>query len=277
MRSWRKERTDSFNWKYGEDTLQMPEEVTNWLVSLSLLSGIPLTYLVPDQRTLPTESIGFFFIDPQWTGAMLEGATSIGVHTTKEAHRSAVHQKALQWEAQAGLYGPRFERMHVNHRRSMERKMQNGEAVLSGFLMRSSLVPCWKGIEVQGFSGEERLEILAMRTLSEKILICIFDGEITSVKMFEPRENLHFGTRSKAREITVRRIDEGHEGEPLYEAGTRKNAALSIPCEENGRLKVSELARQLAEKLGRPQTDIGSPQFALEMLSVAGQCEFKRG
>jgi hypothetical protein len=148
---------------------------------------------------------------------------------------------------------------------------------LSGFIMRSNLVSNWKGIEVKGFMGETQQDILRLETLSDKVLICIFEGEIDAVRMYEPKEVLHFGTRSQDRKIDVRRIDEGHEGQPLYEDGTKINVTITVPTTETGRLKVTELRDMLSKTLKTTENAIDSPQLALEMLSVAGQCVFKRG
>jgi hypothetical protein len=40
--------------------LELPQTVTTWFADLALLHGVPFSYLVPDERMLPLESIRFF-------------------------------------------------------------------------------------------------------------------------------------------------------------------------------------------------------------------------
>ena len=56
----------------------MPQTLVDWLTRLGLLEGVPFNYLVPDEAMLPPESLRFFYLDPNWTSALLDGAMSIG-------------------------------------------------------------------------------------------------------------------------------------------------------------------------------------------------------
>jgi len=60
------------------DTDQMPEDLTEWLGRLNLLYGVPYNYLIADAEMLPAESIRFFYLDPNWVDALVDGASSIG-------------------------------------------------------------------------------------------------------------------------------------------------------------------------------------------------------
>jgi hypothetical protein len=278
MRSWRDEKSVYRLWETkGAGLIQMPEQVRKWFGELILMGEVPLSYLVADERELPVESIRFFVLDPQWTQALVDGASSIGVLTKLESVRSLGHLPLRYGSAKETIRLPRYGRMHPNHRRENCRMTADSNAVLSGFLMRSDLVSNWKGIEVKGFYKEGQIDILRMERLSDKLLICIFEGVIDSVRMYEPREELHFGTRSDDRQLDVRRIDDGHEGEPLYKPGTKDKVTITVPTEDNGRVKFTQLAQLLAQTLGKSPEAIESPQLALEMLSVAGQCVFEGG
>ncbi len=278
MKSWRQEKSVGRLWEANNgEILPMPEQVQKWFGQLILLGEVPLSYLVADERELPMESIRFFFLDPQWIQALVDGAASIGALTNMERARSLAQLPVQYKRAKAVIRVPRYERMHPNHRRDTGRAAGDSFAVLSGFFMRSELVSNWKGIEVKGFYGDRQIDILRMEKLSDKLLICIFEGEIDTVRMYEPREELHFGTRDAQRKLEVRRIDEGHEGEPLYRPGTSDKVTVTVPAENNGRVKITELRQVLAQELGRGLEEIESVQLALEMLSVAGQCVFERG
>lgn len=278
MRSWRNEKSVNRHWETRSvNQVQMPELVLKWLGELILLGEVPLSYLVADERQLPMESMRFFILDPQWTEALVDGASSIGVLTKLEAVRNLKYLPLQYGRGKETIRLPRYGRMHPNHKRENCRMTADSSSVLSGFFMRSDLVSNWKGIEVKGLSQKVQLDILRMERLSDKLLICIFEGEIDEVRMYEPREELHFGTRGEDRQLEVRRIDEGHEGEPLYQQGTNEKVTITVPTQDNGRIRIKELTQSLAQALGKNSHDIESPQLALEMLSVAGQCVFERG
>lgn len=284
MQSWRNNRLEirtRNDADLGQKELvwdePMPEVITNWISQLILLKDVPLAYLVVDERELPMESIRFFNVDPQWTQALVEGALSIGAITKKEVMNALRHSQTHFHNAKSVVKLSRYGKMHSNHLRRNMNMTTEAHAKFSGFIMRSDLVSTWNGIEVEGYLGSDRHDILRMEILSEKVLICIFEGEIDTVRMYEPKEVLHFGTRNHDRQIDVRRIDEGHEGEPLYKAGTKEKVTIIVPTTDQGRLKVSELRDMLSKALGTTIDAIESPQLALEMLSVAGQCVFEKG
>ncbi|GAU76007.1 hypothetical protein [Fusibacter sp. 3D3] len=286
MKSWRNKKKDHPNRESLSDRhtkwitaelIPLPEEVKNWMSQLILLKEVPLAYLVVDEREMPVESIRFFNVDPHWAQALVDGAFSIGALTQYEAVQSIEHLPRRYENAKASVRLSRYERMHSNHKPQNMRMTTEVQTPLSGFIMRSDLVSNWKAIEVKGFMGETQRDILRMETLSDKVLICIFEGEVDAVRMYEPKEVLHFGTRSQDRKIDVRRIDEGHEGEPLYQQGTEVKVTVTVPVADNGRLKVTELRETLSRALNTTTNEMDSPQLALEMLSVAGQCVFERG
>ena len=204
MKSWRNDQQVSLcNWEYAlNENKNWPAIVNAWLDDLQLLKEVPLTYIVADERLLPMESIRFFCIDPQWVAALIDGATSIGVHTVNDASRNVALTAPLKNVSLKRLRGVRDARMHKNHHGpivSVDDVLADDKGVVSGFLLRSDLVKNWKCIEIKGFNGERQLKILRMDTISDTVLICLFDGLITSVKMFEPCDSLHFGTNGTNR------------------------------------------------------------------------------
>ena len=62
----------------------VPGAIRRALAELRLLHGVPFTYLVPDATLLPPESIRFFYLDRNWTDALVDGVLSIGTFTTAE-------------------------------------------------------------------------------------------------------------------------------------------------------------------------------------------------
>ncbi|OQE46385.1 hypothetical protein PENCOP_c001G03108 [Penicillium coprophilum] len=54
--------------------------VLRFILDLYYLVNIPAHYLIPDQSSLPGESLRFFFIDHNWIDALVDGALSLGNH-----------------------------------------------------------------------------------------------------------------------------------------------------------------------------------------------------
>ncbi|KAJ5725995.1 uncharacterized protein N7483_007352 [Penicillium malachiteum] len=67
-----------------------PSASTDWLLILQwvkdklALKGIPYIYLFPDPATLPLEALRTFYVDENWTDALIDGALSIANHSTLE-------------------------------------------------------------------------------------------------------------------------------------------------------------------------------------------------
>ena len=76
----------------GDDQPLLPDEVVSWLARLSLLEGVPFSYLAPDERMLPPESLRMFHLDHAWIDALVDGAFSIGRITEADAALDAAHQ-----------------------------------------------------------------------------------------------------------------------------------------------------------------------------------------
>ena len=67
--------TDSHS-RTGEPRI-VPRDLRQWLARLRLLEGVPFAYLVADSELLPPESIRFFYLDRNWTDALVQGALSV--------------------------------------------------------------------------------------------------------------------------------------------------------------------------------------------------------
>ncbi|KAJ5762012.1 uncharacterized protein N7511_005394 [Penicillium nucicola] len=71
--------------------------VLRFVLDLLFLIRVPSQYLFSEPKCLPEESLRFFYIDENWTHALVDGALSLGNHVDqKEDHvRKAIH-KAIQ-------------------------------------------------------------------------------------------------------------------------------------------------------------------------------------
>jgi hypothetical protein len=105
--------------------LELPEIVSSWFENLILLEGVPFSYLVPDERMLPAESIRFFQIDPIWIECLVDGAFSIGRVLESDHELDRSHKE--------------------NHLDDVLPERS------SGFLLRSDVVAGWPDLQVDGY------------------------------------------------------------------------------------------------------------------------------
>jgi hypothetical protein len=149
----------------------IPEAVQAWLNRLRRLHGVPFSYLVPDERELPPETIRFFHVDANWLNALVDGAFGLGNLTTGDA---AVHA------AYVGSVG------------TPAGTAPDGQCV-TGFLLRSRAVKVWPGLEVEATASGAALEFLRYERLAEDVLLGLIMGWPDTVVLHEPPEGLHFG------------------------------------------------------------------------------------
>lgn len=252
---------------------EVGEELGNmvhYFSELRLLKGIPFSYLVPDENLLPPESIRFFCVDENWLDALINGAMSIGRTTKDEADTDAGYMEIAGPEATRQLGKIRFERMHRNHRKTgAPNDVVSAER--AGFLVRSELVGKWKALEVFGYQENRQLEILRLESLTDEILLCIFDGVPDEIVISEPKTGLRFGAPDHTGVITLRSTEDTDAfGTPLE----GKQVDLNKYTDANGRLHASQLAAEMSKELG---SAVKASQFAFELIAAARRAEFYRG
>lgn len=164
----------------------LPDVVKRFLGRSVLMYGIPFSYLVPDVRMLPSESIRFFYVDPGWISTLIQGATSVGRPTPRETELD----KFLRDQA---LRDALAEAMSVRNGDD-EPKATNAHWPLTGFLMRSEVVAGWQGLEMRTYD-DTGAEIAPLRIdrLAPDIMLCIFNGKVDSLTLKQPPEGMHFG------------------------------------------------------------------------------------
>jgi hypothetical protein len=187
---------------------EMPPYMESFLAHLRLLIGVPFVYLIPDARLLPTESIRFFYLDRSWTDRLVDGAVAVGKIGTREQSHHESHSAALQQQ--------------LDQTERIVRALQRGGSfidlrpdpasavpanVVTGFLLRSSLVSGWAQMDVRAYSKviEEhylpsdpkvtslQLTTLRLERLSPSILLALFQGIPQMVTLEEPHHSIQFG------------------------------------------------------------------------------------
>lgn len=246
----------------------IPDNIAEYIAELKLLYHVPLSYLVPDEKLLPAESIRFFCIDETYTDVLADGALSIGRNDTAAARQDmTVLGPALQLSKACGGR-LRYDRVHENHR---DKLLCGGFSLQkdtkTGFLLRSELVRRRKGIEITGYGAGGRLAMLRGDIITADVMICIFDGTLRGVELAEPKSALRFGTFENDRRIQVKSIVED-ETFGRYMDGSE----IRLKSDGYGKLDVLAAKEELEKKLGGGR--VTPSVFAFQLMLAAQKAVF---
>jgi hypothetical protein len=176
----------------------VPLDLRRFLARLRLLEGVPFSYLCADSLLLPPESMRFFYIDRNWTDALIQGALSVG--TANSADRAQLQQ----------LYGKIRDEIDEEERfvrlPGGEQVQQGPAGTITGFLLRSRAVSGWPAMHVRAYRKEmgpdneiipesdpNRIKLLRLERLAPAVLLALFDGVPAVVHLEEPRQGVQFG------------------------------------------------------------------------------------
>ena len=260
----------------GEHVEEQLDPVADWLANLGLLYPVPFSHLVPDPRLLPVESIRFFYVDPDWIGALQAGACSIAVHTSADAAAfGALHPQLTQ--AVTEKTGQRCARRYDN---AAQAGAGPGRIKMTGMLIRSELVSSWPTLVVAATSRNQPVTLKRNDCPSKNVRLCLFDGMPDTVSLAEPYQGLQFGV-------------EGHGIAPRYVSGdaTHIGAQMNVPavppqgycaflttyCRTSGGgvIQIKKLASDLGEATGvKVGSGFGAGDFAIQMVRAPEQQSF---
>ncbi len=257
------------------------EIISDWLSKKQLLYDIPFVHLVADEQCLPPESLRFFYIDQNWIDVLIDGAMSVGIHSSKDqalksAVRSAIKEKLLQKasvDRQQMLKGARRLTGTASKR------------AVCGLLIRSAVVSGWPGLVVKGLVGEQPVELMRMDRLSDNVLLCLFETIPETVQLSEPNQGLRFGV-SDAYSVVLRNLADPvgkptHEEPPQYfpKTGSFKDYyredQSSPPLNVlNIKSIVKDMETALREATGDPDLDLTPSGFAIQMVKAPERLSF---
>nr|MDQ3934194.1 IPT/TIG domain-containing protein [Actinomycetota bacterium] len=178
----------------GDHLEEAAAPVAAWLAKLSLLGSVPFSYLVPDPRMLPAESIRFFYVDQGWIDALVAGATSLAVHATADV-------------ALLSALRPRLGTAIDAHRAALG--ASPGGTAMTGVLIRSALVSGWPALVVRGTVGGAPLPVVRDDRPSPSVRVTLFEGVPDEVSLAEPYQGLLFGLEDGAvgpRNVTAKNV-----------------------------------------------------------------------
>jgi hypothetical protein len=223
---------------------EMPPYMESFLAHLRLLIGVPFTYLIPDARLLPVESIRFFYLDRSWTDRLVDGAIAVGkIGTREQAHHqeqsAAVQQQLDQTEriVRPMQRGGSF----VNLRPSPANATP--ASVVTGFLMRSSLVSGWPHMDVRAYSqiiqefyqpsdpkvSSLQLTTLRLERLSPSVMLALFQGVPAMVTLEEPHHTIQFGVDETSKGVFQMDLRNANGEQVLYPDPAHPTDQLPVP------------------------------------------------
>ena len=277
----------------------LPDPLHQWLTRLRLLYGVPFNYLVPDEAMLPPESIRFFYLDANWTAALLDGAFSIGRQPAPVASSpspSANLDRAVLPDVQARLDATAG---HLRARLLGVAAPAVDTTVVSGFLLRSELVANYPGMTLRAYPAPGTtpevplapLPILRLEQLgpTSNTLLCLVAGDAYQVIAQEAPEQLHYGfddyvyNPSTTPPFQVRKQlhSLSNPETPLptvtdfsgcFRSGPPSGGGSAAPVPPSRTVRISGLAAAVAAANSVPGVD--AAQLGFTMIEGAGQVQF---
>jgi hypothetical protein len=225
-----------------------PETIINWLAQLVLLQHIPFNNLVADESLLPNESLRLFYLDRNWTNALLDGALSIGIHSERDLMLQQAMNDIIRQETNKKL-APQTTDNQV---------IQLG--TISGLIIRSSIISNYKGLEIMAFNHEEApVNTLRMQRLAANILFVLFDTVPTKIEIKAPSESKILAIINN--EIPLRQLENevGKITDTVFkvEASHFRNTEKRV-------LDISALQQSIATQLGKKQ--LSPSEFGIQLM-----------
>jgi hypothetical protein len=248
------------------------QSVADWLANLLLLQGVPFVHLVPDARMLPSESIRFFYVDPNALDALCAGAQSVGVQTSRDAAQDALARPAI---LQAALAKAGTRRLALTGR--LGATDAPAVAPVAGFLLRSAVVSGWPGLEVKAWAdaaGTQPILPLRLDHLAGEVMIGLYPQVPARIDIEEPKEALAFGVEDEWA-VDLRYLSGASVGQQITSASVtldpsfRPGGVLQVDAWQQHLIALPQLA---------PDAAIWGPAgFALQMISAPEQAIFHNG
>ncbi|KNG92099.1 hypothetical protein [Pseudaestuariivita atlantica] len=193
--------------------------VVEWLGRLRLMAGLPFAQMVPDTRALPPESLRFFYVDPNYQSALLDGALSVAIENSQEVLYQSLNYELLDH----GTLQESFQTRAKLTGATVANPQATPGVPLVGCLMRSAVVAGWPGLEVKAYATSTNsadnqpvpsnpIQPLRIAHLAPEVLFCLFPEPPAWVEFGEPKEQLAFGIED-TQAVDLRYVSdvEGHQ------------------------------------------------------------------
>ncbi|KAF5537612.1 hypothetical protein FMEXI_9819 [Fusarium mexicanum] len=174
------------------------------LLDFKYLDCIPIHYLITDPSHLPEETMRFFYVDPNWINAMIDGALSVG--NTLEIGAQDVFKLMIKNAVDE------YEKREL----SFEKAAHKPQMPKFGLFIRSSTVMSWKDLNIsapfpKGWKGD-KLEILSTRRIAKDTIMILLDRCPEDVATVD---DIPTKTSSEAKEEMAKQVENAN-ADPIY-------------------------------------------------------------
>ncbi len=181
------------------DSDQDAQQVINWLAATALLNNVPFNNLVPHPSLLPPETIRFFYLDQNWTDALLDGALSLGIQTGRDSLFQQLMRNKLYEAVQDAMAEVRDALLGYNAPSPIAAQLNP-----AGFVLRSQGVAGWPNLEISAWSANDALgamKPLRLELLASDLLFALYPDIPVKLTFTEPSEGLVFGVEDQGIEM----------------------------------------------------------------------------
>lgn len=269
-------------------TNAIPDDITDWLASLCLLYGVPFNHLVPNATMLPTESIRFFYVDPNFIDGLVDGALSLGIHSSQDSLFNQIMRPLVNTAVVQTIPTIRHRLMATTPAATGSPAAAGSDAdgyqpapALAGFVLRSAAIAGWPGLEIKLYSAYSNdqtntpMQAVRIERITPDVLLCLCPEIPVRIEFDEPKEGLSFGVEDNNL-VVLRSIQGANTGKPL--SGNTVTAPL-----RNGTasvLNINQLAALLQQSLQSAGqlsagTTISPSQLAIQLVRSPEQLVFQ--
>lgn len=251
LHRWRRRRAQSRRRRERDDYPlavpgiddSLPQGVLDWLAALTRLEGVPLGYLVPDERLLPVETIRFFGVDQRWVRHLVDGAYSVGRLSQADADLDAADPLPLP------------------------------HTPVTGALIRSDIVSGYPGLLVDAYAdaaGTRPLPSPRTARLTPDVLLCLFDGVLARLDLHRSPESRHFAVElAEDEESFTKALRPAGDDDPPATSRTRR-----LPLGPLRTVPVEGLVSAMCDALGVAAGEFTAGDFALQMVETSERVTF---
>jgi len=265
--------------------------VDDWLARLILLGDIPFQNLIGDTRLLPQNSLRFFYIDPTWLYALIDGALSIGNSTSLDVVFTGILADTIRDKASVTAEKMRAKLLKLD-KYLPEGIGQKQHKLTSGLLLRSSLVQAFPALKiVPVYAPDEIVNPVPLRyeAIGDDLLLVIFPAVPVSIKIQQPPQGLQFGPSEKPGtkfyQAWLRHIAGDKTGQQIKDGDNFVSADLGNDAKlfragGNHVLNIAELkttikdALKNAGALPAEHDTISSSEFVMQLLNTPYEAEY---
>ncbi|MDP8909187.1 MAG: hypothetical protein M3N47_08760, partial [Chloroflexota bacterium] len=180
----------------GDLSVEIPERLSEFLLGLRLLRGLPLSYLVPDIALLPPESIRFFHVDRGWIDRVIDGVFSLANPGNLDLAFDPMMLKLIRDRLDDDMAA-------IVERSGTTVSWDQQDGPVTGMLIRSELARRWPDMIVEAYAGVDgnlsKMALLRSEPLSRDLYIALFAGQPARVEIREPFAGVRFGVEGTAK------------------------------------------------------------------------------